>query len=725
LAIYSPRTKRVKYPRKKAQRDAEYNVNQVLNIFEAIISNQLDVIGTEMKQLDMFRNSVDAVADGDNFLDKLGGGGELWTPTEFEKFTFEGGRTKRKNPQGPLIKKILQILVKYHVLKQEQDRDLDKGIDFVAEVKALQRAKLDEYNAKAEEFSQKYSGMMDGAMKRRNMIIRQLEYMKILSKTWLDGHEKGTNQGDKRKNRRYAILRFIALLMSTKHHWESNPGETLMQNALGQRNDDDGREEKAAKLGDAEGQEEAEISKLSLKYTGNFESNFTKLAPAIDAAVPNVRDKSKLTVKFLVPFPPTFISFNILFSAERKEADKLKIRGEFTVGSGVSDFTTSSLELALGGYLEVQGNNAQNCMLQLSYGLYRRFRESRALVPWFVTDTLWGKIKGDQDNPDEIQQELDNQDDSQEEDRRSYWTKKYDAAEEWAFNVEKNVFAAGKGAQKPDDVYADLGYLVSLTGSTGFGDIASIAGNAKTGFGRRYNKNTIEKLKLGGGKLSDQEKYQKHKKYPKKKQRTKPRGKHYVMVFFNGNAQLVDPAGLFGAKGEYKYELEYTGQDDRGLKKDQTEESLLEGLKTMGLSNLSLYKSKHYFNVSLTGLVSQSTSLILPGVVKLIRKMQGAAEKEEVPKQKEQGLLSPQQKKGHTARGMGRALDEAIVQAEALSVNWAEYIMNEQGQGNDQALTNMQAVHSADGGLGFDLKIENKWKKNAKGENVIKEWKIE
>jgi len=202
------------------------------------------------------------------------------------------------------------------------------------------------------------------------------------------------------------------------------------------------------------------LEKYLGKHSGDANSLFAKLAPMIDTVLPGSGDKGKLQVEFDIPVSSAAtVGGRLTIEVERPEDTQIKLRGEMTVTGGVN-VGIAQIKGELGGYVEAQAASSQQALNLISYSLYQRFRESKAM-PHGAADFAWGGTSS-----------------------RAGHTR----AERWAGQVEQNVFGA---ANTGEDAYVEAGGLAGGKAKAGAGP-ASLEGQVKGTTGRRYDKTSVE-----------------------------------------------------------------------------------------------------------------------------------------------------------------------------------------------------------------------------------------
>jgi hypothetical protein len=196
----------------------------------------------------------------------------------------------------------------------------------------------------------------------------------------------------------------------------------------------------------------------------DIHSAFQRLAPAIDAVVPNSGSKAEIEAEIEFAVDPTmvgYIGLRLKLEADRAEDKKLKTRVELALTGGAKIPNIGRVRLDVGGYLETQAKTAEEVLQLVSYGLYRTARRRRDVPRWFV-NKLWG---GEWDSDPG-----------------------YANAERWAGRIETGIMQANP------DAYAEAGMMGGAMGEAGFqaGPVAAKAKIiAQAGGGERWDAKGI------------------------------------------------------------------------------------------------------------------------------------------------------------------------------------------------------------------------------------------
>jgi hypothetical protein len=156
--------------------------------------------------------------------------------------------------------------------------------------------------------------------------------------------------------------------------------------------------------------------------------------------------------------PGATIGFELNLEAERDDSS-LEGGLEFLcTGGGTAG--AASLKGKLGGYIEGKAKDTEKLMTLVSYGFYRRLVES-SIVPREVSNYMWGG---------------------------STSSKGKKLAERRAAGAELNIFG------DDSDAYVETGGVAALEAELLGGGVSQ---EGKATSGRHYDKESIEKLKLG------------------------------------------------------------------------------------------------------------------------------------------------------------------------------------------------------------------------------------
>jgi len=132
-------------------------------------------------------------------------------------------------------------------------------------------------------------------------------------------------------------------------------------------------------------------NKLKTQMDGSFTSVFAKLSPLISAAAPTSGDTAEVEVEVKIPCEPTgvgYLGFRVKAQIERLKKQAMKLRFELAFVGGAKIANVAEVGGELGVYLESQGATPEKALELISYGLYRRVRESK-VIPRELGNFIW------------------------------------------------------------------------------------------------------------------------------------------------------------------------------------------------------------------------------------------------------------------------------------------------------------------------------------------------
>ncbi|APR88388.1 hypothetical protein A7982_13737 [Minicystis rosea] len=208
--------------------------------------------------------------------------------------------------------------------------------------------------------------------------------------------------------------------------------------------------------------EEDEEPRIEIEAEGNARSLLQRFAPLLRRVAPATGDTGEIVATLKVPVDPSGIGYlGFRFKAEvERRFDGYKVRFETVLTSGAKVGNIGELGGELGGYLEATGATPDDAMALISYGVYRRFRES-VWLPRELANYGWGGGEG------------------------------WKGAEAWAADVEREKLGS-KGS------YVETGGLAVAKGDFGIAKVAKAKLEGKLSSGRKYDKASIEKYKRAG-----------------------------------------------------------------------------------------------------------------------------------------------------------------------------------------------------------------------------------
>ncbi len=183
-------------------------------------------------------------------------------------------------------------------------------------------------------------------------------------------------------------------------------------------------------------------------------SAFTKLAPVVDVIVPKAGDAGSLTAKLRIPVKGAFVGIQVGATVQRGNAGTVVLGVTANVIAGAT-IGIATATFQLGAYLQVQGRDAKEAMVIVSWVLYRQLAESNA--PREVEQAWFGDKKG--------------------------------TAEQWDALVQKTLFTKETGN------WAEVGGQIGGSASMGVNTVATVGVSGKLRLGRHYDSDSIERRK--------------------------------------------------------------------------------------------------------------------------------------------------------------------------------------------------------------------------------------
>jgi hypothetical protein len=282
---------------------------------------------------------------------------------------------------------------------------------------------LDEYHAlRARGLHLKPGGTQDRAI---NILYQVREDVNL----WIDTHEGDTSRSRKR-----------------------TPGMTALFIEAGKELAELIKIRDAARefLGEDQKPIERTENKFKTQMEGDVSSILSKIGPIIGAAAPSSGDSAELEVEVKVPIEPSgvgYLGLRFKASVERLKKQALKVGFEVAFTGGANIPNIAEIGGELGMYVEAQGATPEKAMELVSYGMYRRIRESR-VIPNEVANFIWGGSAS-----------------------AVGWKR----AEKWAAKVEKENFKdkslnlGGTGDSDEEDAYVETGGLAGARAKGGVG----------------------------------------------------------------------------------------------------------------------------------------------------------------------------------------------------------------------------------------------------------------
>jgi len=244
-------------------------------------------------------------------------------------------------------------------------------------------------------------------------------------------------------------------------------GATRSAKELGETGGDTGKEivkrieekaaketaEKAGKETEKAAEKTAEQSQSASVSSDDATSGFTKLAPVLNAIAPSAGSSGSLDAEIKIPIKGGFVGIHVAATVARVDEKAMHLGVEANVTGGAT-VGVAHAKAELGYYLEVQGGDARQALVILSWVLYRQLAESNA--PKEISQA-WFRDK-----------------------------KKGQTAEQWDALVRKTLFSKESGN------WAEIGAQAAVGAKAGLGSLKGEA-SAKLRAGRLYDAESIER----------------------------------------------------------------------------------------------------------------------------------------------------------------------------------------------------------------------------------------
>lgn len=233
-----------------------------------------------------------------------------------------------------------------------------------------------------------------------------------------------------------------------------------------------------------------EENKFLLRMKGSASSVLEKLGTAIGMAIPKPGDSVTAELSVSVPCEPDgvgYVGFRIKAEAARMDNKATNVRFEVAVTGGAQIAGVADIGGELGFFLQAQAANPELVMKLVSYGWYRKFRESP--MPREVANLMWGG---------------------------SLTTVGWKRSENWAANIENEAFSrkknnerkkkagekedvalsSGVGSAATTNEYVRIGALAGV-GMAADVNAASLEASSTVNVGTHYDERSITAGKKG------------------------------------------------------------------------------------------------------------------------------------------------------------------------------------------------------------------------------------
>lgn len=311
---------------------------------------------------------------------------------------------------------------------------------------------LDEYHALCQ------GGKLPQSLPQIEKAIEILTHTKEDAELWLFNHEGDTSRSRHRTGGMKALINQIK--------------NSDLKDLTAER---DRRLAAMAQKGLDAKPKEMEPNHFKAKMQGDVSSCLSKMAPLIQAAAPNPGDSGELEVQLECPVDPSgtgYLGMRFTVSIEHLEKKAMKLRMELAVTGGAKIGNVAKIGGELGGYVEAQGEDAKKTLDLVSYGFYRRFRESY-WIPNEVANFMWGG---------------------------SATSVGWKRSEKWAAKVEKENFKkkqnlnSGPTGEDEEGAYVETGGLLGVGAEIGIKGVAKGEVGAQYTTGKHYDYDAFEKI---------------------------------------------------------------------------------------------------------------------------------------------------------------------------------------------------------------------------------------
>ncbi len=232
---------------------------------------------------------------------------------------------------------------------------------------------------------------------------------------------------------------------------------------------------------------EPEANKFVAQMQGDASSILENLSRMISLAIPKAGDSvsGELTVKIPCDsYKISYVGFRILAEAARMDNTTTNVRFEVAVNGGANIAGMIDVGAELGFFLQSQGATPEQAMKLISYGWYRKFRES--LLPMEVANYMWGG---------------------------SMTAVGWNRSEQWAANIEKEAFSrkegdtplsSGVGSEATTNQFVRMGMLAGVNAEAGLHGVLGVEAAAGLNVGTHYDQKSVEAgKKKAGGQLGE------------------------------------------------------------------------------------------------------------------------------------------------------------------------------------------------------------------------------
>lgn len=242
-------------------------------------------------------------------------------------------------------------------------------------------------------------------------------------------------------------------------------------------------------------------NKFVQKMEGSASSILDKLSPIVAAAIPSPGDGAELALTVKIPVDPNtvgYVGFSIGMSLSRGDRSTTKIAMNAAVNGGAQILGVADVGGELGAFIEAQGKDPKAALQLISWGWYRRFRES--ILPREVASFMWGGSTGsvgwersetwaanvERENLSEYGADEDETVDNS----KSAAVAKANN-QKYGGGAGRQDLTSGVGSKSTTNAYVRTGAYGSATASGTVGGIATMEGGVTATGGTHYDRKTI------------------------------------------------------------------------------------------------------------------------------------------------------------------------------------------------------------------------------------------
>ncbi|MCU1380681.1 MAG: hypothetical protein JWN29_3664, partial [Acidimicrobiales bacterium] len=207
------------------------------------------------------------------------------------------------------------------------------------------------------------------------------------------------------------------------------------------------------------------LAKLKEKYTGGLGGGLSVASTVLGKAIANDGDSTEFELDMKIPVSPgVFVGAILRFEGSKKKGNtEVAVDAMFQAGGTLGVF---NIHGALGGYFKASAKSPEGAMKLISYGFYRRCRESD-VIPSGLSNSIWGGENSSRE-----------------------------VADKWSLEVEDTEL-------QNDDSYVETGVVGEVGADADLGKAAQLGAGAKASTGKRHDKKSLDKTKGGAGQKNE------------------------------------------------------------------------------------------------------------------------------------------------------------------------------------------------------------------------------